>query len=178
MRSVCVFCGSAFGADPAFARDAAAIGTGLAHRGLRLVYGGGASGLMGVVADAALAAGGEVVGVMPRNLTQREVQHRALTSFHEVDSMHARKALMAELSDAFLVLPGGFGTLDEFCEILTWAQLGLHAKPIALLNTAGYFDTLLTFFDHALQQGFVSSQSRARIKLAQTPNELLEKLLR
>lgn len=178
MKSVCVFCGSAPGADPAFAADAAVIGSRIARQGLRLVYGGGSSGLMGVVADAALAAGGEVVGVMPRTLTVREVQHRGLTAFHEVDSMHARKALMAEMSDGFIVLPGGFGTLDEFCEILTWAQLGLHDKPIALLNTQAYFDALLTFFDHALHQGFVSPQSRARIKLAQTPDTLLEQLLR
>lgn len=178
MKSVCVFCGSAPGAEPAYLTGAAAVGTAIARRGLQLVYGGGSSGLMGAVANAALAAGGEVVGVMPRTLTVREVQHRGLTAFHEVDSMHARKALMAEMSDGFLVLPGGFGTLDEFCEILTWAQLGLHDKPIALLNTQAYFDALLTFFDHALQQGFVSSQSRARIKLAQTPDALLDLLSR
>ena len=128
---------------------------------------------MGIVADAALAAGGEVVGVMPRTLIEREVQHRGLTAFHEVDSMHARKALMAEMSDGFIVLPGGFGTLDEFCEILTWAQLGLHDKPIAVLNTAQYFDGLLGFFNHAVLEGFVSARSRERVRQAGDPEALM-----
>ena len=175
-RSVCVFCGSGFGADPAYAEAARETGRLLGERGLRLVYGGGRVGLMGAVADATLAAGGKVIGVMPRLLIEREVEHRGLTELHEVDSMHARKALMAARADAFLVLPGGFGTLDELCEILTWAQLGLHDKPIGLVNTGGYYDALLAFFDHAVQQGFVSAGSRARVRVADHPAAVLDRL--
>ncbi|GAC1632524.1 MAG: TIGR00730 family Rossman fold protein [Nevskia sp.] len=176
LRSVCVFCGSGFGADPAYAEAARETGRLLGARGLRLVYGGGRVGLMGLVADAALAAGGEVVGVIPKVLITREVEHRGLTELHEVDSMHTRKALMERMSDAFLVLPGGFGTLDEMCEILTWAQLGLHDKPIGLINTGGYYDALLAFFDHAAQQRFVGAGSRARVLVANHPATLLDRL--
>ena len=177
MKSVCVFCGSGLGANPAYAEAARETGRRLGERGLRTVYGGGRAGLMGLVADAALAAGGEDIGVIPKQLIEREVGHRGLTALHEVDSMHARKALMEKISDAFIVLPGGFGTLDETCEILTWAQLGLHDKPIGLVNTDGYFDALLAFFDHALSQGFVSTGSRRRVQVATMPDALLDRLI-
>lgn len=177
IRSVCVFCGSGTGRDPRYAEVARATGRQLAERGLRLVYGGGRVGLMGIVADAALAAGGAVTGVIPQLLVTREVEHRGLTELHEVDSMHTRKALMERLSDAFLVLPGGFGTLDELCEILTWSQLGLHDKPIGLVNSRGYYDGLLAFFDHATQERFVGERSRARVLVAHEPDALLDQLM-
>src|SRR4051812_49148308 len=145
---VCVFCGSNPGARPEYAAAARAVGRALAERGRGLVYGGGNVGLMGVCADAALAAGGEVIGVIPDALQTAEVAHGGLTRLHVVRTMHERKALMADLSDAFAALPGGFGTLDELFEILTWAQLGIHAKPVAILNVAGFFDPLLAMLDH------------------------------
>jgi uncharacterized protein (TIGR00730 family) len=167
---VCVFCGSRRGEQAIYAETAAALGTLLARRGIGVVYGGGNIGLMGVVADAALAAGGEVIGVIPGHLQDREVAHGGLTALHVVDSMHARKALMATLSDVFIAAPGGFGTLDEMCEILTWAQLGLHNKPCGLLNVAGYFDALLGMFDHAVREGFLSEPHR---QLIATDNDVL-----
>jgi uncharacterized protein (TIGR00730 family) len=151
-RRICVFCGSSLGRRPEYAQAAAALGALLAERGLALVYGGAKVGLMGIVADACLAAGGEVIGVMPRLLVEKEVAHTGLSKLHVVESMHDRKALMAELSDAFIALPGGFGTLDELCEILTWAQLGLHAKPIGLLNVAGYFAGFVALLEHAVAE--------------------------
>jgi uncharacterized protein (TIGR00730 family) len=176
VRSICVFCGSAAGARAEYGAATAEAGARIAAHGWRLVYGGGRAGLMGVVADAALAVGGTVVGVIPRHLTAWEVEHRGLTELHEVESMHQRKALMAEWSDAFLVLPGGLGTLDEMCEILTWAQLGLHGKPVGLLNVAGYFDALLAFLDHAVVEGFLSARGRARLFVADDVATLLDAL--
>lgn len=176
MKSVCVFCGSRSGADPAYADAALKLGALLAHRGLRLVYGGGRVGLMGLVADAALHAGGEVVGVMPKLLIEREVEHRGLTELHEVDSMHRRKALMEQFSDAFVMLPGGLGTFDEVCEILTWAQLGLHQKPLAILNTGGYYDQLLAFLRYGIDQHFVPEASVQRIIVEDDAERLLDRL--
>lgn len=155
MKSVCVFCGSSPGTDPAYLAAAHATGTEIARRGLTLVYGAGSVGLMGAVADAALAAGGSVVGVIPEHLMGVEVDHRGLTELHVVGSMHARKALMAERSDAFLALPGGFGTFEEVLEILTWSQLGLHRKAVGFLDVAGYYAPLLAFFRSAVAAGFV-----------------------
>ena len=147
MRRICVFCGAAAGNDPRYAAAAGDLGRALAARSIELVTGGGKVGLMGVVADATLAAGGQVIGIIPRFLEEREVAHRGLTELHVVESLHERKALMHELSDGFIVLPGGFGTLDELMESITWAQLGLHAKPIGIVNVAGYFDELLAFVE-------------------------------
>ncbi|MCC7024351.1 MAG: TIGR00730 family Rossman fold protein [Thermomicrobiales bacterium] len=155
MDSVCVFCGSRPGNDPAYMEAARATGAAIARRGWRLVYGGGHVGIMGAVADAALAEGGEVVGVMPRSLLTREIAHPDITRLHLVTSMHRRKALMSSLSDGFLTLPGGFGTFEEFFETLTWAQLGLHTKPCALLDVIGYWDALLAMLQTAVDAGFV-----------------------
>jgi uncharacterized protein (TIGR00730 family) len=155
MRRVCVFCGAAAGNDPRYAAAAGELGEALAARSIELVTGGGKVGLMGAVADATLAAGGRVIGIIPRFLEEREVAHRGLSELHVVESLHERKALMHELSDGFIVLPGGFGTLDELMETVTWAQLGLHAKPIGLVNVAGYFDDLLGFVAGARQAGFI-----------------------
>jgi uncharacterized protein (TIGR00730 family) len=178
MRSLCVFCGSSVGAPADYRLTAQALGAAIARRGWRLVYGGGHVGLMGVVADAALAAGGEVVGVIPAALAARELAHGGLSQLHVVETMHARKALMAEQSDGFVALPGGFGTLDELCEVVTWAQLGIHAKPCALLDVAGYFSSLIAFFDQAVAAGFVSAAHR-KLLLAETdPERLLDTLAR
>jgi len=159
----CVFCGSNRGVNPAFAAAAADLARCLVANGIGIVYGGGAVGLMGVLADAALAQGGEVIGVIPRMLVEREIAHKGLTKMHVVGSMHERKALMADLSDAFIAMPGGFGTLDEFCEILTWTQLGLQQKPIGMLNVDGFFDRLLDAFDHAVTEQFVKPKHRDMI---------------
>lgn len=152
------------------------MGTLLGQSGRRLVYGGGAVGLMGVVADATLAAGGEVVGVIPEHLAQREVAHGGLTELHVVGSMHERKQMMASLADGFVVLPGGLGTLEEFFEIWTWGQLGLHRKPYGVLNVAGYFDHLLTFLDHSVASRFVRQEHRELVQVAERPAELLTRL--
>ncbi|WP_341930932.1 TIGR00730 family Rossman fold protein, partial [Methyloversatilis discipulorum] len=173
---VCVFCGSRSGDSPIYAETAHILGTLLAVRGHGLVYGGGNIGLMGLIADAALDAGGEVIGVIPQHLLEREVAHANLTQLHVVDSMHTRKALMADLSDLFVAAPGGFGTLDELCEILTWAQLGLHHKPCGLLNVAGYFDPLLAMFDQATREGFLSAPHRQLIISDEDPIRLLDRL--
>jgi uncharacterized protein (TIGR00730 family) len=155
MRRICVFCGAAAGNDPRFAAAAGELGRALAARSIELVTGGGKVGLMGVVADSTLAAGGRVTGIIPRFLEEREVAHRGLTELHVVESLHERKALMHRLSDGFIVLPGGFGTLDELMETVTWAQLGLHGKPIGIVNVAGYFDDLLAFVEAARGAGFI-----------------------
>lgn len=176
MRSVCVFCGSRVGSSAAYSAAATTMGTAIARRGWRLVYGGGRVGLMGVVADAALAAGGEVIGVIPAALATREVAHAGLTELRVVETMHMRKALMAELSDGFVALPGGFGTLDELCEALTWAQLGIHAKPCALLDVDGYFAGLVAFFDHAVAHGFLVPDIRALLQLETDAGRLLNAL--
>jgi uncharacterized protein (TIGR00730 family) len=176
VKNVCVFCGSRTGRNDVFARSAAELGRKLAQRGIGIVYGGGHVGLMGVLADAALAAGGRVIGVIPQALADREVAHHGLTELHVVNSMHERKALMADLSDAFIALPGGYGTLDEFCEIITWAQLGIHDRPIGLLNVEGYYDQLLALFDGAVAHDFISSQNRTLVRDASTADELLRRI--
>ena len=162
MRRVCVFCGASSGRSPAYAAAARELGAELAGRGLGLVYGGGRVGLMGAVADAALAAGGEAVGVIPQELVDRELAHGGLTELRVVGSLHERKALMAELADAFVALPGGFGTLDELLEQLTWSQLGLHAKPVGLLDVAEYWRPLIELARHATDEGFVREADLGR----------------
>lgn len=176
LRSVCVFCGSAVGDDVRFAEAARDFGGRVARGGLRLVYGGGSVGLMGVLADAALSAGGTVSGVIPRTLFEREVGHRGLSELHIVETMHERKALMAQQSDAFIALPGGVGTLEELFEVWTWALLGVHGKPCALLNVAGYFDPLLVFIDRMIQQGFLLAQYRELLLVDDDAARLLERL--
>ena len=176
MKRICVFCGSSAGAREEYAQAARSMGTLLAERGIGLVYGGGRVGLMGVVADAVLAAGGEAVGVIPEALMRREVGHLALTELHVVGSMHERKALMADLSDGFIAMPGGYGTFEEFCEVLTWSQLGIHPKPCGLLNVAGYYAPLLAMFDHAVAEGFVRSTHRGIVLEADDPASLLARM--
>ena len=173
MRRICVFCGSNSGRLPAYREAAAALGRTLAGRGIGLVYGGASVGLMGAVADAALAAGGEAIGVIPRALMDRELGHPGLTELRVVGSMHARKAMMAELSDGFVALPGGAGTLEEIFEIWTWAQLGDHAKPCGLLNVAGFYDRLIGFLDHAGGERFMRGEHRAMLLAADTADGLL-----
>ena len=173
MKRLCVFCGSSPGHDPAYGELAAQLGRTLAERGIGVVYGGGRVGLMGVLADAALAAGGEVIGVIPKPLLDREHGHRGLTQLRVVDSMHERKALMVELADGFVALPGGIGTLEELFEVWTWAQLGMHRKPCALLDVGGFFTPLVGFLDHVVANGFVNSTTRAMLMVAATPDELL-----
>jgi len=176
VRRVCVFAGSSPGADLSYRAAARDLGSRLAERGTGVVYGGASVGLMGAVADAALEAGGEVVGVLPTALVQRELAHPNLTELHEVGSMHERKALMAELSDGFVALPGGVGTLEELFEIYTWNQLGLHAKPLALFNVRGYYDGLARFLDLAVAERFVSAPHRAMLLVAEELGELLDGL--
>ena len=166
VRRVAVFCGSAFGINPAFRAEAAALGDAIAKAGLGLVYGGACRGLMGAVADAALAAGGEVIGVLPEALSGREIAHNGLTSLELVSTMHERKARIHELSDAILALPGGYGTLDELLEAITWAQIGLHAKPCILINTLGYWNGLMAFLDTAVAAGFIEPKNRALVRVA------------
>jgi uncharacterized protein (TIGR00730 family) len=177
MRRVCVFCGSSPGNDAAFATAARATAEALHARSLGLVYGGGAVGLMGVLADRMLELGGEVIGVIPSFLVERELAHPRVADMRIVHSMHERKALMADLSDAFIALPGGWGTLEEFVEALTWAQLGLHAKPLGVVSVGGYFDPLVGFADRALASGFVHERHRELLRVAGTPAELLALLL-
>jgi uncharacterized protein (TIGR00730 family) len=173
-----VFCGSSAGADSAYRTAAERLGVALAASGRRLVYGGGDIGLMGALADAALAAGAEVVGVIPQHLVDREVAHRRLSDLRVVGSMHERKALMAGLSDGFVVLPGGLGTLEEFFEVWTWGQLGLHRKPYGLLNVASFFDPLLRFLDHAVTERFIRPEHRALLVVDDHEAALLQKLER
>ena len=173
MQQICVFCGSSPGADPAYLEAARRLGAALVERGLGLVYGGAGVGLMRALADEVLSRGGRVTGVMPEVLVDRDVAHTGLIDLRVVGSMHERKALMAKLSDGFIALPGGFGTLDEFCEVLSWGQLGLHGKPCGLLNVGGYFSHLIGFFDHALEQGFLSQHHRAMIIVSDDPRGLL-----
>jgi len=163
VSAVTVFCGSSRGRDPRHAADAATLGADLARRGVHLVYGGASVGTMGVLADAALAAGGRVTGVIPRHFMGREVAHTGLTELVVVESMHERKALMADLADAFMALPGGLGTLDELAEIVTWSLLGLHHKPVGLLNAAGFYERLLAHVDHVTEEGFLRAADRARL---------------
>jgi uncharacterized protein (TIGR00730 family) len=175
-KRICVFCGSNTGVRPAYADAAASVGRALAENGIGLVYGGGNIGLMGVLADAALGAGGDVVGVIPRALKEKEVAHLGLTELHVVGSMHERKALMADLSSAFVALPGGFGTFDEFCEVLTWTQLGIQQKPCGLLNVEGYYDSLLAMFDHGVAEGFLKPAHRGIIIADTAIEPLLQRL--
>jgi uncharacterized protein (TIGR00730 family) len=176
-RRVCVFCGSNVGTDRAYADAAGELGREIVRRGWGLVYGGGSIGLMGVVADAVLAAGGEVTGVIPEMLATKELLHPRATKMHIAPTMHARKALMEELSDAFVALPGGYGTFEELLEIITWAQLGIHAKPIGLFNVAGFYDRLTGFFEHAVEEGFIKARQRGLIVTAASPVELLDRLV-
>jgi uncharacterized protein (TIGR00730 family) len=171
---VCVYAGSNFGNDPAYRAAAEELARTLAGRGIGVVYGGAKVGLMGLVADTALQHGGEVIGVIPGDLVQREIAHQGLTDLHVVGSMHERKALMAELSDAFVALPGGAGTLEELIEVYTWSQLGLHDKPMGVINTRGYYDGLAALLDHAVQEGFLREQHRSALHIAATVEELLE----
>jgi len=171
---ICVFCGSAVGARAEFAAAADNLGRAIAERGYGLVFGGGSIGLMGVAADAALDAGAEVFGVIPDLIMDCEVGHNGLTELCVVRSMHERKAMMANRADAFIALPGGFGTMDEFMEIVTWAQLGIHSKPCVLVNVAGYYDPLLRFLEVAVEDGFIRHENRGLIQVAQTPSEALE----
>jgi uncharacterized protein (TIGR00730 family) len=172
MRRVCVFCGANAGARPEYGIAARALAAVLARRRLGVVYGGGNVGLMGTLADAMLLAGGEVIGVIPQHLVAREVAHRGVTELRIVDTMHQRKAMMNELSDAFIALPGGFGTLEEFFEILTWSQLGIHRKPSGLLNVSGYYDHLLAMLDHAVTEGFLLPANR-KLVVADTDADVL-----
>ena len=176
MKRVCVFCGSNSGIRPEYGVAAHAVATVLARRGLGLVYGGGNVGLMGVLADSMLEAGGEVIGVIPHSLVAKEAAHNGLTDLRVVDTMHQRKAMMNELSDAFIALPGGFGTLDEFFEILTWSQLGIHGKPSGLLNVSGYYDGLLTMLDHAVAEGFLRPVFRELVIADTDADALVQRL--
>ena len=174
MKRVCVFAGSSVGGRPAYAEAAQRLAEALVGRGLGIVYGGGSVGLMGVLADAALAAGGEVIGVIPGPLASRELAHAGLTRMHVVPSMHERKALMASLVDGLIALPGGLGTFEETLEILTWSHLGIHRKPIGVLNVEGYFDGLRRFLDHAVAEGFVRRDSVGLLRFVDAPAALLD----
>ncbi|MBI0433205.1 TIGR00730 family Rossman fold protein [Roseomonas sp. KE0001] len=176
IKRVCVFCGSNPGNNPAYAAAARALGQAIAARGQGLVYGGGHVGLMGIVADAAMKAGAEVIGIIPETLMRREVGHGAITDLRVVGTMHERKAMMADLSDGFVVLPGGIGTLEEAVEAFTWTQLGIHAKGLVFLDTAGYWGRLGTVFDHMVTEGFLHPKHRALAALAGTPEQALAAL--
>jgi uncharacterized protein (TIGR00730 family) len=178
MRQLCVFCGSSAGHRPEYRDAARRVGELLAARGVGLVFGAGHVGLMGVLADAVLAGGGTGIGVIPQALVDKELAHRGLTELHVVQTMHQRKALMADLADAFLALPGGYGTADETFEILTWAQLGLHTKPIGLLNVCGFFDPLLAWADRCVSEGFLRPEHRDILHVSRDPEELLGMLAR
>jgi uncharacterized protein (TIGR00730 family) len=178
LRTVCVYCGSNPGADPAYRVAAEAMARLLAHRGIGIVYGGGAVGLMGALADTALRAGGRVTGVIPEALVDKEIGHRGLTELRVVGSMHERKMLMADMADAFIALPGGIGTLEEIIEVLTWTQLGLHRKPCALLDVAGFYASLRAFLDHAVAEGFLSDGHRGMLLVDDDSEALLGRLER
>ncbi|MGM0450241.1 MAG: TIGR00730 family Rossman fold protein [Pseudomonadota bacterium] len=176
MEYVCVYCGSRTGHDDAYAEAARQLGRALAENGLGLVYGGASIGMMGLVADSVLAEGGQVIGVIPESLQQKEVAHEGLTELLVTADMHERKRLMADRADAFIAMPGGLGTLEELFEILTWGQLRFHAKPIGLLNTRGYYDDLIRFLDGTVSEGFVHPRHRAMLRVSDTPRGLLEQL--
>jgi uncharacterized protein (TIGR00730 family) len=177
VETVCVFCGSSPGADPAFTLAAERFGAAVGERGIELVYGGASVGLMGVVADAALAAGGRATGVITESLAGHEIAHSRLSDLHVVSTMHERKALMSELSDAFVMLPGGFGTYEEFMESVTWAQLGIHDKSCGILNVEGFFDKLLGFVRHAVAQGFINGRQVDALVISDDVDELLTQLV-
>lgn len=178
MRRIAIYCGSSRGLDPAFQTAAADLARHLVSQGLGIVYGGGNIGIMGVIADSALAAGGEVIGVIPESLLAKELGHQGCTELHVTRSMHERKQMMVDLSDAFIALPGGFGTLDELFETLTWLQLGFHEKPVGLLNVSGFFDHLLTFLDHMSASGLLKPEHRASLLTATEPSALLDAMRR
>ncbi|GAB4402632.1 MAG: TIGR00730 family Rossman fold protein [Rhodoferax sp.] len=178
MKRVCVYCGSSPGGNPIYRQAAQTLGRALAHRGLELVYGGASIGVMGALADAVLAEGGTVLGVIPEALARREVAHPGLTELVITPSMHVRKMRMAQAADAFVALPGGIGTFEELFEIWTWAQLGIHGKPVALLNVAGYFDHLIALVDHAVAQGFLRPEQRALLWVEAEVQPLLDRLIR
>jgi len=178
MKSICVFCGGNPGKSPRYVQEATVLGRRLAELNIRLVYGGASLGVMGAVADAVLAAGGKVLGIIPQSLFDKEVAHRGLTELRVVGSMHERKKMMFDNSDGFLTLPGGFGTLDETFEMLTWIQIGLHKKPIVLLNTDGFYDPLLSFIDHAVNAGFVRPEHRKIVTASQDIDTALQILTR
>lgn len=174
MKSVAVYCGSSSGNQEIYTRQAEEMGRELARRGLTLVYGGGCVGLMGTIADAVLAAGGRVIGVIPQFLADKEVAHRGCTELHVVETMHQRKLLMADLADGFVAMPGGFGTLEELFEVLTWGQLGLHGKPVGVLNTRGFYDTLLALLDHMSAEAFLRKENRDQVLQNASPAALLD----
>ncbi len=176
LESICLFCGASPGANPAYKDAAAEFGATLAKQKIRLVYGGGSVGLMGVAADACLANGGEVIGVIPRMLMEKEVGHKGVTKMHVVETMHERKALMTDIADGFIALPGGYGTLDELFESLTWQQLAYHTKPIGLLNVGGFFDGLIQFLDHARDERFLRALHRDSLQTDVNLDVLIEKL--
>jgi uncharacterized protein (TIGR00730 family) len=176
LRRVCVYCGSSDAVRPAYLEAAGAMGRAMAGRGLTLVFGGGGTGLMGAVADAAMEAGGSVVGIIPESFNTPALVHAHVTEMRVVRSMHERKALMAEMGDAFIALPGGFGTFEELFEILTWAQVGLHARPVGVLNALGYFDPLLALIEHAREEGFIYNEHRALLISETEPERLLQRL--
>lgn len=176
MKTVCVYCGSSHGASPAYTNAAHQLGTELVHRNLGLVYGGGSVGLMGTVAKAVSEGGGAVTGILPRSLKTKEIAETVYGNLIEVRTMHERKAMMTRLTDAFIAMPGGFGTLDELFEALTWGQLGIHTKPIGLFNVNGYFDGLIAWVDHAVTQGFIRPQHRSLLVVAADPGSLLDQL--
>ena len=176
LKRICVFCASSSGVRPEYIQAAENVGRLLVKQERSLVYGGGKVGLMGTIANSVLAAGGEVIGVIPHALMLKEVGHTGLTKLRIVNTMHERKALMAELSDAFIALPGGYGTLDEFCEILTWAQLGLHSKPCGILNVNGYYDPLLELFQKSVAEGFLRKQHADMLKVESDPEVLLQQM--
>lgn len=176
LSSLCVYCGSSPGSDPIYLETASELGRYLANSGIRVVYGGGNVGLMGAVADGALAAGGEVIGVIPKALAEKELAHHGLTEIHTVSSMHERKMMMAELSDAFLALPGGIGTMEEIFEVFTWTQLGFHAKPCAFLNTSGYYDDLFSFLKNMVGQRFIKQEHLDILLIGKNHSELVQQL--
>jgi uncharacterized protein (TIGR00730 family) len=176
MKRICVFCGSNTGLDPIYIETAQRVGEFFAENNIELVYGGGRIGLMGKVADAVMKNGGKVLGVIPEALAIREVAHAGLTELFVVGSMHERKAMMAELSDGFIALPGGFGTFEEFCEIITWAQLGIHQKPCAILNVGGFYDNLIALFDHSTAQNFIRPEHRSLVLEGENIRELYQKM--
>src|SRR5215510_2640889 len=176
MNRICVFCGSSTGFNPVYQEAAQTLGVALVRSGIGLVYGGGNVGLMGTIADAVMKGGGQVTGVIPEALVERELAHGDVTELIVVRSMHERKAKMAELSNAFIAMPGGYGTFEEFCEIITWAQLGLHRKPCGILNVAGYYDPLMALFDHAVAEGFLRPANRALVIQESDPGRLLDAL--
>ncbi len=178
LRTLCVYCGSSAGRDPAYADAARALGRQMAERGLSLVYGGGHVGLMGIIADAVLDAGGEVTGVIPAALMEAEVGHERLSRLHVVKDMHERKAMMAEQADGFIAMPGGIGTLEELFEVMTWLQLGYHAKPVGVLNVRGFYDGLLAFLDQQQATGFLRAEHRALLIADTDPASLLERMMR